>query len=263
MRVRAARDGDYAAYARLFPELRVPDPVPDEARFAAEMMATTLIAERDGAPVGVAVFQVLERAGYVRNIITDPAARRSGVGRALMEALRERFRAAGCTEWRLNVMPANAAAISLYESFGFARAYASVALGFEWALLDRGAGVRSAEARAIEPADDARVEQRLGLLPGLLADARAKEGRVLRMIEEDGHVVAAAIFNPAFPGAYPFRARSLDRALDLLGALRPHARPGDASLAVTVEDQPAIAGGLIASGATVRLEILHMRAVLA
>lgn len=111
MVIRPANQGDYPLFARLFPELRVPDPVPSRARFETEMMATTLIAERDGAGVGAAFFQVLETMGYVRTLIAAPEARRTGVGRALMAHLRDRFRAIGCTRWCLDVVRTNDAAI--------------------------------------------------------------------------------------------------------------------------------------------------------
>lgn len=257
MVIRPAEEGDYAAFARLFPELRVPDPVPAREKFEHEMMATTLIAEREGVLVGLAYPQVLDGVGFLRILISDPSARRSGVGRALMETVRDRFRAAGCREWCLNVFPHNAAAIALYTSFGLAERYRSKVLTFPWALLD--GQPRVAEARAIEPADDARVEAQAKILPGLLADLRAKGGRVLRMIAPGAEVLAAAIFDPTFPGAYPFRAQSGEAAIALLHALRPHARPTDATLGVVTEDQPAIADALVAIGATLRLETMHMR----
>lgn len=260
MVIRPAIQGDYPTFARLFPELRVPDAVPAPETFEREMMATTLIAERDGAPAGLAYYQVLDGVGFLRIIISDPSARRSGVGRALMGAVRDRFRDAGCSEWRLNVLPHNAAAIALYESFGLRPRYRSKVLGFRWALLD--AQPRVAGARTLEPGDDARIEATMNVLPGLFADARAKGNRVLRLVEVGEEVVAAAIFDPAFPGAYPFRARRPDVAIALLHALRPHARPADDSLGIVVEDQPEIADALVAIGATLRLETMHMGAPL-
>ena len=261
MEVRTATPGDYATFSRLFPELGVPDPVPGEAKFVRDMMATTLVAERDGVAVGVAFLQILKTTGYLRMIITDPAARRSGVGRALMDDVRARFRAAGCTEWRLNTLLTNAAAIALYESYGFRRSYLSKNVLFPWSLLD-GRPPEVDMVRTIEPGDDGRVERATNILPGLLADARTKRDRALYMVEDEAGIQAAAVFDPSFPGAFPFRATRPAAAFALLLALRPHARPRDESLSVVVEDQPAIADALIARGGTLRLETMHMRAPL-
>jgi GNAT superfamily N-acetyltransferase len=260
MTVRPATVADYGTFARLFPELRVPDDVPSAEKFEREMMATTFIAERDHggrAAVGVAYWQVLQTSGYLKIIITDPSARRNGVGRALMTAVRDRFREAGCKEWGLNVFPDNTAAIALYESFGLEKAWRSRALNFPWSCLD--GRPCSAPARVIEPDDDAHVEHETGILPGQVADARAK-GRVLLMLEHADQVTAAAVFDPTFPGAYPFRARSVDDAVCLLHALRPHAHPSDLGLAIASENHESLADALIVLGATVRVETMHMRA---
>ena len=72
-------------------------------------------------------------------------------------------------------------------------------------------------------------------------------------------MTAAAVFDPTFPGAYPFRAKTIDDATSLLHALRPHARPNDDIINVVTEDQEALADALIAIGATVRIETMHMR----
>jgi GNAT superfamily N-acetyltransferase len=256
MTVRPATPDDYGTFARLFPELRTPDATPSAEKFEREMMPTTFIAEREGRPVGLAYWQVLTGIGYLRVIISDPAARRTGVGRELMTAVRDRFREEACEEWRLNVFPHNAAAIALYESFGLRKAWRSRAVTFAWSLLDGRPPVHP--TRVIAPEDDAHVEHETSILPGLVADARAK-GRILLMIERGDQVTGAAVFDPTFPGAYPFRAKTIDDAISLLHALRPHARPTDDSLGVVTEDQESLADALLELGGTVRVETLHMR----
>lgn len=256
MPVRPAIDADYDTFARLFPELGVPDPIPSAGKFAREIVPTALVAERDGRVLGVAHWLVFTGAGHLRFLIVDPAARRQGIGRELMTAVRDRLRGAGCEQWRLNVFPHNAGAIALYEAFGMRQAWRSRSLAFPFALLD--ARPASSPTRPIEPDDDAQVERETGMPPGLVADARAK-GRVLRMIERRAQVVAAAVFDPTFPGAYPFRAKTIDDAVSLLHDLRGHARPSDDVIAITTEDQEILADALVGVGATVRLETMHMR----
>ena len=173
-----------------------------------------------------------------------------------MAAVRDRFREAGCDEWRLIVLPDNAGAIALYESFGLRRAWRSRAVHLPWSRIDGRAAPYP--TRPIQPEDDAHAEHETGMIIGLLANARAK-GRILLMIERGDQVTGAAAFDPTFPGAFPFRAKTIDDAVSLLVALRPHARESDDGLAIATEDQEALADALIELGATVRVETMHMK----
>ena len=82
------------------------------------------------------------------------------------------------------------------------------------------------------------------------------------MDEGDGRIVGATIFDPSFPGAYPFRAARPELALVLLRAIRPSARPGDAFVRVVCEGQADVANALLAAGATQKMDSLHMRGAL-
>jgi hypothetical protein len=158
------------------------------------------------------------------------------------------------------VKPGNTPAITLYEALGMTRAHTSRAIDMTWSAIEAAPVVETAvTARDIAPEDDARVETAMHLLDGQLAGARLTSGRVLKMLEEpDGRVVGASIFHPDFPGAYPFRVARPELALVLLRALRPHARPADAKLGIVTENQPDVADALVAQGAIVKLDILHM-----
>ncbi len=262
--VRAARASDHALFARLFPELATDDAVLEPEAFVRDLLPTTLVAEAETRPVGYAYFQIMKDTAYVRHVVTSPEARRAGVGRALLAAILERARQAGCASWCLNVKPDNAAAIGLYERYGMKRAHGSRVVTMPWAAVDAFAGARppGVVARLIAPEDDARVESATDLVSGQLASNRALPGRVLMMLEEAGCVVGATSFVPDFPGAYPFRASRPELAFALLQALRPHARPIDVQLGVVTENQPAVADALVAAGGTVKLDILHMKGAL-
>lgn len=84
------------------------------------------LAFADGAPVGVAIcFEGLStfRAEPLLNIhdlAVLPDWRGGGIGRALLTAVEEWARAAGCCKLTLEVQDDNARARGLYESFGFA-----------------------------------------------------------------------------------------------------------------------------------------------
>jgi ribosomal protein S18 acetylase RimI-like enzyme len=261
MRVRDATVNDYEGYARLFPHLGVDDPLPGRERFAAELAGRMVVAADGDAVVGYALYEVLADTGYVRNLVTDPARRRRGVGAALMAALRDRFRARGLARWCLNVKPDNTAAIALYQRCGLSAAYRSAVLRMpaDVALAAPPASLRLAP---IAPDDDERVEQTFRLLPGQLASARAKAGRLALRLDRDGVLVGVAVLSPAIPGAFPFRVAAPEWGVPLVVLLRGLAPPGAAHLQVGVEDDDALRAALVASGARLVFEMLHMRGAL-
>lgn len=260
--IRSATPADHGTYAKLCLELGVDDPIYPLDRFVAEMMPTTLIAERDGQARGYAFFNPMNEVVHLSHIVTAPEARRDGVGRALMAEVVRRGRDAGCTEMTLNVLPGNAPAIRLYESFGLTPSHTNHSLRIEWAIVDRlpeSAAPLAADAREIAPEEDAVLEAECGVQRGNLAGRRARPGCVLRAITTEPGRTALAVFDVRFPGIRPFRAPDLAHALSLLRALRPFARPEHASVVAMVEDQGELAEALLRAGATLRLETRFMR----
>lgn len=251
--LRPARDADYDFYVRLMPELAVGDPPAAPEKWKATQLADTLIAERGGVAVGICWWQQLEGNGYVRHLIVAPEARRLGVGRALLEDVAWRLRAAGCTTWRLNVKPDNAPAIALYRALGMSREYRSNSLRVDWPVLER-LPATTLQATLVEPADDAALEAAFSLPAGQVAHDR-RTGRVLLRVGPP--LVGFAAFNPDFPGSFPFRARSSEAARAILEAMRAHSRPGATYAGVVVENDDALAATLRAAGAVLRLEFDH------
>jgi ribosomal-protein-alanine N-acetyltransferase len=262
--IRPATPADYDAFVGFFAELGLPDdPVPERAFWEREWLPATLILEREGAPAGYAVLRILRQLAYVFHLVTHPAHRRRGVGRALMEDLAARARAAGCTRWSLNVKADNVPAIRLYEAAGMRVGYRSCALRLAWAdvaRLPRAEGELS--VRPIDPAEDEAIEAAFPIPAGRLADLRATSERVLlRLVDgarpEDPRA-GVACFDPTWPGANPFGVARPELAAPLLDGVRPHARPEDEHVLVTVADHDALAAALLAAGAELRLDILHM-----
>lgn len=267
--IRPATPADYDVYAQLAPELGTGDPILTRERFVADLLATTWIAEdasgRAGPrALGYANVQVLRDALWVRHLVTAPDARRRGIARAILLAMQEHARQLGCSEWCLNVAPQNQPARALYASLGLLERYASEVLRMPWSQLDSMPAPTDAEVvtRPILADDDEALERAMGLEQGRLAAARALPGRVLVQLAGDNAPLGLAVFDPQFPGAFPFRAARPELALVLLHALRPHARAGDPWIQLVIEDQPELAGWLRAHGAALHLEMLQLRAAL-
>lgn len=255
LEVRSAIAADYDPYAALFGQLGTDDPIPSRERFVGELARRTLIATVDGNVVGYALIERLSDVGYVRNLVTDHAARRRGIGRALMAAARADFVAGGATAWCLNVRYDNLAAIRLYDGCGLAIAYRTT-------VLRLAATVPLADCRltvaTIAPADDRELEVRFGLLGGQLASARAKHARALLRFDDADRAVGVAVFVRAIPGASPFRAVSGDLAVAMVAALRARL-PTAPFMQVVVENDDEVARHLVAAGAHITLNLFHMR----
>ena len=177
-----------------------------------------------------------------------------------MAAAATALRTAGASaDWHLNVLVDNTAAIRLYERLGFQVEHRSVALRMAWASVARlAADPAAVTAHPIAAAEDDDVERALGVLSGRLEMARTRGGYVLRQLRDaELAPVGVACFDPAFPGAFPFRVARPALARQLFDALAPHARPGDLDLQVVIEDDDALIDALIAAGAEPRHRLLH------
>ena len=87
---------------------------------AAVAEGLAVLAELDGAAVGFALAkQTHRRLGYVSDLFVVRAARRKGVGRALMAAVGELLRQRGAEYVTLNVDVDNADARAVYVRWGF------------------------------------------------------------------------------------------------------------------------------------------------
>ena len=134
MRVRLAGKGEAADVARLIAEFGawwgknvVPE---DEVRASVDRIMSGddgefLLGAVDGEPVGVcqlrfrwSVWKSAEDC-WLEDLFVREEARRSGLGRALVEAALERARERGCKRIELDVNEDNGAARALYEACGF------------------------------------------------------------------------------------------------------------------------------------------------
>jgi ribosomal-protein-alanine N-acetyltransferase len=78
-----------------------------------------LVAERDGELLGYVVGRVVAGEGEILNLAVAPGVRRTGVGRALLEAALDLLVRRGGREVFLEVRVSNLAARRLYEAAGF------------------------------------------------------------------------------------------------------------------------------------------------
>lgn len=81
-----------------------------------------LLVEEGDRPVGFILCRAMAGEAEVLTLAVDPAARRRGLGRALVEAALGAARMAGAEAMFLEVAHDNAPALALYEAAGFAHA---------------------------------------------------------------------------------------------------------------------------------------------
>ncbi len=113
-----------AEYERLADEVRLDPEVLATHLFGSAPKAEVLIAERDGAAVGFALFfhnfSTFEgRPGiYLEDLFVSPEARGSGAGKALLAALATLALERGCARLEWSVLDWNTPAIDFYRSLG-------------------------------------------------------------------------------------------------------------------------------------------------
>jgi ribosomal-protein-alanine N-acetyltransferase len=250
-----ATPDDYEVFARLFPELAVPEQTPPYERFVTTIVPGAIVVRDEGGAVGYAWGRARGERFHVVHVIADPAHRRRGVGRALMAALAQRARHLGFTRWMLNVKPENVGARALYERSGMRVVAESVSMRVAWDNVARLAHVPASRLFEPRPADDARVEAALALPRGELASYRALERRLF-VVEDAQGASGFAAFDASFPGAAPFKPRTPGHARALLEAMKPHA--SSAYLLVFVEADAPLEAALAAAGATPAMRVLRM-----
>ena len=97
-----------------------------EAMYGERPVAEAVIAERDGAPLGMALFfhnfstWTGWRGLYLEDLYVTPEARGSGVGGALLRHLAAIAVDRGCTRFEWAVLDWNAPSIAFYDSLGAA-----------------------------------------------------------------------------------------------------------------------------------------------
>lgn len=137
--IRLARETDAGALSELFDVLGYATPaalIPERlARILTTDWATAVVAEEDGAVVGMAtghVLPVLHSTGSLARltaIVVAPSAQGRGVGRRLVEAIETWARAKGCPRIALTTALHRAGAHAFYERIGYVhtgRRYARV-----------------------------------------------------------------------------------------------------------------------------------------
>jgi ribosomal-protein-alanine N-acetyltransferase len=252
VRMRAARPGDHAAIRALYPELAVPDPLPEPRAWERDSMATTLVAEAGGRLVGYALYKVLGIHGHVAQVVVAPERRRGGLGAAFMHQIARRLRAAGCTRWHLDVKEDNRAARALYEALGLEIKFTAQSLRVGAPAIAALPPARGARVSIAAEAEHRALESRFGLSPGALL---RRPGVTLR-VDAAGRAAGVARLSPASALAAPFRLRDHRVARPFFAAMQrwidlPAVR-------VVIEGDPRLAELLCDHGAALEMRLLHM-----
>lgn len=187
------------------------------------------IAFRDGTAVGLGNLGVRGEDAWIGGVGVVTAARRSGVGAALMHALYEQARERGIRRVWLEVMVENTGAFALYEKLG----YPTIRDVEVWSL-PAAEGDGAAAARGVPTAEaHARIrELRSAREPWQRADETLAHYDVVRgLATEDG----AALFRVG--GAVQL-LQLAGEAAPVLTALR---KVGSVSVLNLPEDDPAVA----------------------
>jgi ribosomal protein S18 acetylase RimI-like enzyme len=254
MHVRAARPDDYDAFTRFWAQLDIEQPLPARERWVDLMCPHTIFLVDDGdVPAAYNLAFAFGTRGDVRQVVVDTAVRGRGVGKQLMAAVANKLRAAGCTEWRLEVDANNAPARALYHAVGMQPHHAIESVAMDRAACERFAATRSGRHAVllVSPADDAALEANLDLGAGQVARwRRTRAGSPLVRIGMTALTQLWRDFLPEHGLLFPFLAPDVDVAAHLMA----EALPGPFELCVI---DPAIHAAVLAAGARPRDQLLE------
>jgi ribosomal protein S18 acetylase RimI-like enzyme len=96
-------------------------PRTDERRlYAAMEKGTILVAEdAEGRPLASIYTELRGTHGYAGMLAVDPEHQKSGLGRRMMEAAEDHFRARGCDALEITVLSLRPELLPIYRRFGF------------------------------------------------------------------------------------------------------------------------------------------------
>ncbi len=124
VRIRVCTEGDVAGLAALwaavFPDARVwNQPAVSIARKRALADDLLFVAVQGDAVLGAVAAGYDGVRGWIYHLAVAPAARRQGIGRALLQAAEAALRARGCPKINLQILADNAAVSAFYARLGF------------------------------------------------------------------------------------------------------------------------------------------------
>ena len=124
MLIRSFRTSDEGAVIALWRECGLTrawnDPRKDITRKLTVQPELFLVGELDGKVIATLMAGYEGHRGWVNYLAIDPAAQRSGLGRALMTEIERRLLDRGCPKLNVQVRATNPSAVEFYRSLGYA-----------------------------------------------------------------------------------------------------------------------------------------------
>lgn len=123
MKIRSFRLGDYAAITMIWRETGLEQTETESLDALAKQLAwdseLVLIAETEEKVVGVIVGTLDGTRGYFYRLAVDPGYQGHGVGKALVQALEQRFKKKGATRVFIMVNQDNTTVLPFYQRLGY------------------------------------------------------------------------------------------------------------------------------------------------
>jgi ribosomal protein S18 acetylase RimI-like enzyme len=248
MHERAARPDDYDAWLGFWGELGLTSTPPTRERWLAGILPNTIFLEEDGVLAAYNLSFAFGARGDVRQVAVAPEFRKRGVGKQLMAAVAAKLRAAGCTDWRLEVRADNAPAIALYRAAGMQPLRDLHIVRMARDACEHFAASRSGRyaATAVIPDDDARLEAAFDLGAGQIQRWRTfrPQSPIVR-IDFDAMTQINRELSVDRGLLFPFEAPDPDHAAHLMAEALPN-MPMAYELQLA---RPALHRALLAAGA--------------
>jgi GNAT superfamily N-acetyltransferase len=254
---RAATPGDYGLFTHFFAALDAPS-TPDR-EWWERSHGDALFLEEDGEVIGYAfAYRLGRELGHVGHVVVDAPLRGRGLGRVVMNAVRERLRSLGCRRWELYVNEGNLPAIALYRRCGLQVTSPVEEIGVRVADLGTIAIDPRVQTEPLDTENDSFIERTFQLPEGRIARVRRLPGRSFFVARQNGIAVGTIAFEPSSRSTPFLCAESPAVARALIEAV---ASEGDVRL--FVHDDVALSKALIDAGGHTLRHMLQMEGSLA
>ena len=197
--------------------------------------------------------------GYIQRIGVKPKFQGKGYGGILMESAMSNLEKAGATKYILYVLTDNETAINLYKKYHFQVEFSTTQFEIPFTVLPK---KPRGTCRHMDWGEIQLMSLRFGLNPYQIQSFFGQENQHVLVLTALGQQLGVCRFNPDFPGAFPFKIRDKEYALDFIAHLVTFITNKEfEAVKITFDSQPELVNFLLEHKIPIKSKLYRMSSV--